>query len=207
MPSHRLVKLLDNRVPERPLISALLYRGLFAGVLDDAEASWAPARDALTEKRQDLGLARPEHAHWDWRTKADTVEAGQHVLVGIELEGIIQGLMAVLQHPRSARLGDRPLVYIDYLESAPWNIKGSAHNGPRFLGVGTVLIAEAVRISIDLGCDGRVGLHSLPQAEEFYEKRCKMTRVGADPGYYDLAYFEYPDDRGIRFLESIGESL
>ncbi|VTR96316.1 Uncharacterized protein OS=Methylomonas sp. FJG1 GN=JT25_10440 PE=4 SV=1 [Gemmata massiliana] len=47
-------------------------------------------------------------------------------------------------------------------------------------------------MSIGATACGRVGLHSLPQAEDFYN-RCGMTRIGPDPHYYDLVYFEYPD--------------
>lgn len=77
--------------------------------------------------------------------------------------------MAVLSLPRPARLGDGYAIYVDYLESAPWNLKNGVEP-PRFLGVGTVLLIEAVRMSADAGFEGRVGLHSLPQAEAFYRK-------------------------------------
>lgn len=127
------------------------------------------------------------------------------MLVAVELDGEVQGLMAILRLPRAARLGNKHVVYVDYLESAPWNLKGSP-DPPRFLGVGTVLMAEAVRISTEEGFEGRVGLHSLPQAEAFYNK-CGMTRLGADPNYYDLVYFEYTGRNGTDWLTSIGETL
>jgi hypothetical protein len=93
---------------------------------------------------------------------------------------------------------------VDYLESAPWNLQGSVVL-PRFLGVGTVLLAEAVRLSVEDGFGGRVGLHSLPQAEAFYA-RCRMTNSGADPDYYDLTYFEYTGHQAAEWLATIGES-
>lgn len=179
--NHRWVNLLDNRVANRPFIRASIYQGYPAPELEAIEASWAEEREMAAVR----GLAPLEHAHWDWRNKADSVEAGRHMLVAIECDGKVQGLMAVLRLPRPARLGDGYVVYVDYLEAAPWNLKSSA-DSPRFLGVGTVLIAEAVRISVEEGFEGRVGLHSLPQAEAFYDK-CRMTRLGEDPTYYDLA--------------------
>jgi hypothetical protein len=127
------------------------------------------------------------------------------MLVALDVDGQIQGLMAILRHARPARLGDGAVVYVDYLEAAPWNLKGFVDR-PRFLGIGTVLMAEAVRVSAEEGLDGRVGLHSLPQAEAFYDK-CKMTRLTADPAYFDLVYFEYSGRQGIDWLNSIGESL
>jgi hypothetical protein len=124
------------------------------------------------------------------------------MLVAVECDGEAQGLMAVLRMPRPARL-DGQLVYVDYLESAPWNLKGFA-DPPMFVGVGTVLIAEAVRLSLEMGFGGQVGLHSLPQAEAFYT-RCRMTRLGPDSSYYDLTYFEYTGQQAADWLGSIGE--
>lgn len=203
--NHRWINLLDNRVAGRPLIQASLYRDYFSRELEAIEASWAEAREKLAAQGQAIGLAPLEHAHWDWRNKADSVEAGHHMLVAVEWNGEVQGLMAVLRHPRPGRLSGGHVVYVDYLESAPWNLKGFGES-PRFLGVGTVLMAEAVRISSETGFEGRVGLHSLPQAEAFYD-RCQMTRLGDDPRYFDLAYYEYSGRSGIHWLTSIGESL
>jgi hypothetical protein len=94
---------------------------------------------------------------------------------------------------------------VDYLEAAPWNLKAIAER-PRFLGVGTLLVAEAVRISAEAGFEGLVGLHSLAQAEGFYQK-CQMTRVGEDPTYFELAYFEHQHRKALDWLSSIGETL
>jgi len=96
------------------------------------------------------------------------------------------------------------MVYVDFLEAAPWNLKASA-TAPRFKGVGTALLVDAVRLSIETGFGGDVGLHSLPQAEPFYT-RCGMTRIGEDPDYYGLPYYEYTSSQAAEWLASIGES-
>jgi hypothetical protein len=127
------------------------------------------------------------------------------MLVAVSTENEVQGLLAVLRRPQRSRMRDDYVVYLDYLESAPWNLRNTGQP-PRFLGVGTVLMAEAIRMSHEEGFEGRVGLHSLPQAETFYEK-CKMTRVGIDPRYYDLIYFEYAGQHGLDWLKSLGEFL
>jgi hypothetical protein len=201
---HRWVKLLDNRFAGRPAIAASVYRNYSQRELEEIEANWAKAREEAAAAGQAAGLVPLEHAHWDWRNKADSIEAGRHMLVAVELDGEVQGLMAVLRFPRPARQDDGHVIYVDYLEAAPWNLKGSV-NSPRYLGVGTVLMAEAVRISIEEGFDGRLGLHSLPQAEPFYE-RCKMTRFEEDSSYFDLAYFEHSGRCGIDWLTAIGAS-
>jgi hypothetical protein len=199
--SRRQVNLIDAHASGRPFVVAELYRDYPPAELDGIEAVWADAREAVAT----TGLAPMEHSHWDWRNKAESVEEGHHMLVAVECEGKVQGLMAVLRFPRLGLLGDEQVVYVDYLESAPWNLKSGA-TPPRFLGVGTILIADAVRISLETGLSGRVGLHSLPQAETFYSSRCRMTRVGPDPNYYDLTYFEYTAQQAKDWLAAIGES-
>jgi hypothetical protein len=203
--SCRNVKLVRASDANRQFVTAQVYRDYPLTELDNIEARWETAREQAAAVGQVAGLAPLEHEHWDWRNKADSVEAGHHMLVAVECDGEAQGLMAVLRTPRSGRLDDGQLVYVDYLESAPWNLKSSV-NPPLFVGVGTVLIAEAIRLSLEMGLHGRVGLHSLPQAEAFYT-RCRMTKVGPDLRYYDLTYFEYTGQLASDWLVSIGEFL
>lgn len=202
--SFRRVSLVDARQSDRPLIAARVYRDCPATGLALIETTWAEARERLAETAEGAGLAPLEHSHWDWRNKADSVQAGRHLLVAVECEGDAQGLMAVLRLPRRSVLENGHVVYVDYLETAPWNLK-MATATPRFLGVGTVLIAEAVRLSLEMQLGGRVGLHSLPQAEAFYARRCGMTRLGPDPAYFDLTYFEHTGQQATEWLASIGE--
>ncbi len=198
--------MVDALAPLRPFLQAYVYRDYPAVLLDDIEASWADARERAATEELATGLAPLEHSHWDWRTKIDSVEAGHHMLVVVECQAIPQGIMAVLRTPRHSSDSGEPVVYIDYLESAPWNLK-STTSRPRFLGVGTVLIAEAVRLSLEMGFNGRIGLHSLPQAEPFYRTRCRMSEFGVDQDYFDLVYFEYTGQQASEWLAAIGESL
>jgi hypothetical protein len=163
--------------------------------LEEVEHSWSPERE----------VSGGEHHKWDWRTKAESVKSGLHRIVAIECRGLVQGLMAILSLPRPARLEPRTdkVLYVDYLETAPWNLKRQSAP-PQFLGVGTLLIATATRLSLDGGMEGRVGLHSLSQAEPFYRQRCMMTDLSADSDYYDLTDFEYTKEQASDLLKKIG---
>ena len=200
--AHRRVWLI--RSADQSSVLADLYRGLPAQVLDEIERMWAEAREAAALEREAAGLNPLEHAHWCWRNKAESVEEGRHMLVAIDCESQWQGAMAVARLPRSGRLGGGSVVHVDYLEVAPWNLK-SPLVAARFKGVGTALLVDAVRLSIETGLDGRAGLHSLPQAEPFYT-RCGMTRVGEDPDYYGLPYYEYTGPQAAAWLASMEES-
>src|SRR5437879_2387181 len=79
-----------------------LYRDYPLAELEAVETRWAQAREALAAVGSAQGLASLEHAHWDWRDKAESVEIGRHMLLAIECNGEVQGLMAVLRNPRPA---------------------------------------------------------------------------------------------------------
>ena len=71
---------------------------------------------------------------------------------------------------------------------------------PRFSGVGTLLLASAIQLSIDEEFAGRIGLHSLPQADAWYVK-CGLTDLGPDPNEkQNLKYFEMTPERAKAFL-------
>jgi hypothetical protein len=150
-----MVRLIDARSPTQVVVSATLYRDYPGILLDEIEAQWQVARDQAANLGQMQGLAPLEHAHWDWRNKTESVQTGRNMLIAIEYEDEVQGLMAVLRTPRFGLLGNGPVVYVDYVESAPWNLRMFV-GAPRFLGVGSTLIADAVRLSVESGLDGRV---------------------------------------------------
>ena len=127
------------------------------------------------------------------------------MIVFIQCLDEVQGLMSVVRTPQFSPWSNQPMVYVDYLESAPWNIR-MAFNEPRYVGVGTVLIAEAIHLSLEMGLDGRVGLHSLKQAEQFYRDRCRMTDFGEDAESSNLRYFEFSSDQAADLLVAIGDS-
>jgi hypothetical protein len=201
--SARIVRLVDSS-DRRRLVEAYVYRDYPSIELEFIESTWATARAQATEQGLSRGLASLEHAHWDWRNKVHSVEAVHHRLVAIEYRNQVQGIMAVLQAPKRSRLSDEPLLYVDYLESAPWNLRSGA-NPPRYMGIGTALIAEAVHLSSDAGLEGRIGLHSLPQSEAFYKSRCRMKELGQDIQYFDLTYFEFTSEQAIQWLADIGD--
>ena len=163
-------------------------------------------RDLLAQELSEA-QAGAEHEDWDWRIKIESLESGRQRLVAIECGGAVQGLLAVLSQPRPALLEPKgePILYIDYLEAAPWNLKRPTSR-PQYLGVGTVMIAQAIKLSREWGWQGRVGLHSLSQAERFYRENCGMTDLGHDSDYYELTYFEYTESQAAHWLAKVGLS-
>ena len=102
--------------------------------------------------------------------------------------------MIVDNTTKRCRLADQAgknLVYVEFVENAPWNRK-ELFDPPRYRGIGTLLMRAAIEASRQEGFKGRIGLHSLPQADAFYAKTCGMTDLGADPDphYSPMHYFE-----------------
>mgnify|MGYP001574334861 FL=1 len=63
-----------------------------------------------------------------------------------------------------------------------------------------MLLLAAVQLSLDEEFQGRIGLHSLPQADDFYSTKCGMTSLGRDGRYQNLTYFEMTREQAAEFL-------
>ena len=148
----------------------------------------------------------PRHWHWDWSTKESALRMLAFAFFGVSCKHKLQGLMKLDVAGRFGRLASqnrKPLVYVDYLETAPWNIKPlmqALGKTPQFAAVGTRLVEAAVRQSLAEGFKGRLALHSLSSSERFYLDVCGMTAVGRDPAKQDLLWCEFTPEQAERFL-------
>ena len=174
-------------------MAADLYDSILDKHLYDHEQHWKPLVASQTV----------QHGHWDWRKKMGHYSSQlSYQSFAIECSGMTQGLMIVntMKRCRISTQANKHLVYVEYLEAAPWN------RGPNqtHKGIGTVLMAAAIQLSIDEGNHGRIGLHSLPQADSFYRDRCGMTDLGPDASYdrkFPLRYFEMTDPQAASYLK------
>ena len=175
--------------------------------LADWEGEWLPELFKGMQRLRRAGVERrhwPQSRHWDWRRK---VAALQGMLANpgfcIVCDGMTQGIMIVDTVKRRCRFEKQEgqhLVYVEFVENAPWN-RAELLGPPRYRGVGSILLRAAVRLSEEFGFHGRIGLHSLPQANDFYANTCGMTDLGADPGYEGLRYFEMTPEQAEAFIE------
>lgn len=180
------------------LRQAELWDGIEERHIIEHETKWAESQSAL------LAQLPPGHheesSHWKLRDKVDEIRG----LIGsqtfaIECDGETQGIIFLDLNQGSwfGTTRGESIVYVDYLQVAPWNRR--TLTSPRFVGVGTVLMSVAANFAIQMGFDGRVGLHSLPQSESFY-RRCGMTEFWRDPEYQCLLYFEMPQSQSTNLL-------
>ncbi len=189
-------------------VEAELWDAITEKNLADWEAEWLPELFTLLQQLNRAGVERrlwPQNRHWNWQTKLKTIEGllGQPCF-SVVCQGVTQGLM-IANTTKRARIRtqlNQHLVYVEYLESAPWNRKKLLPSGQAaYGGIGTILMLAAVEHSLDEEYKGRVGLHSLPQANEFYANVCGMTDFGPDEKYENLRYFEFTPEQAKAFID------
>jgi hypothetical protein len=173
--------------------------------LADFDQHWKPAiHQRLRElpRGSRTSVANLEDWHWDWQKKAD-VFAGRldYQSFALECAGMTQGLMlcSLVHVAREPSQRNQHLVYVEYVHTAPWN-RPLFTNAPIYKGIGGILIAAAVSLSIEQEFAGRIGLHSLPQSESWYREFCGMTDLGIDEDYQQLRYLEMTAEQAARFL-------
>lgn len=198
-----------RKVASGDAVEAELWDAIEEVQLVDWQLHWLPAVVEKIRALQSAGVSMsewPESWHWIWPKKmAGVTDLLAFRGYSVRCEGLTQGLMRVdlSLFARAPSQKAKPLVYVEYLEVAPWN-RAEFGDAPRYRGVGKALITAAITLSIEEGFQGRVGLHSLPRADGFYREKCGMTDLGPDPDCQDLRYFEMSPAQAAAFLEGRG---
>ena len=186
---------------------AELWDAITERQLADWEAEWVPELFQAVRRLNSAGVARsawPQNRHWDWRRKTEALQGMlAHPGFSIVCAGVTQGMMLMDTTMKRCRIptqSGKNLVYVEFIESAPWNRAELLFNPPRYRGIGTVLIRAAIELSKSEDFKGRIGLHSLPQANSFYANTCGMTDLGIDQAYQGLRYFEMTPEEAEAFI-------
>ena len=187
-------------------VEAILYDAIQPNHTHDADTKWKEHFDAVSQSKgvsaKQLKMVE-ESSHWNWSAKFQAT-AGQLIYqsFAIECDRVTQGLMITNSDGKACKIEaqkNKPLVYVEYLEVAPWNRPSLGTQ--RYKWVGKTMIAAAIQTSIDLDFKGRIGLHSLPQADQFYINICGMTDLGQDAAYKgQLRYLEMTSEQAYNFL-------
>ena len=201
------IQIIDNQSEQ--LVDAEIFDEITLAHFIETQAAWRPvvleAARALSQNPTQATLI-PRHFHWDWTRKEAELKMLALKFYGISCRGHLQGIMKVETVAHSCRLPEqrgKPLVYVDYIEAAPWNIKQlmtPLGKPQQYRAVGSRLFEAAVLQSDEEGFKGRIGLHSLPGAEGFYVKECGMTPVGRDPHKQNLLWCEFTPEQARRYL-------
>lgn len=199
-----LVYLKDRRTGE--LVEATMVYRLSARELQlTEEKDWRPVIQQRLDKLEEEGVAKeqwPQHSGWSWQHKYK--KYGRSIayrFFGIRRDEQLQGLMLISTLFQKGRYIDhegKPILYVHYIETAPWNLRAFIDE-PKYGLVGTNFIDAAITLSIDEECEGRIALHSLPQSDSFYQN-CGMLNLGLDANYDNLRYFEMTKEQAQAFI-------
>ena len=143
------------RDDQNKAVQAQLIAGISAAALDDWEASWQP----FIQRKIQPGAS--PRGRWNWRQKVDARLALPTQGFTVACNGSTEGLMIVESAMQRGRLPEQHgqhLIYVEFLESAPWNQK-ALNDPPRYRGVGSTLLRAAVEYSFEEQFKGRIGLH------------------------------------------------
>ena len=175
------------------------------------DKEWASEKSRILQellKHTNPRNEKPQSLHWDWSRKSSALRLLAASGFGVTADGKWQGVMMTKtgldsRHPNST---GKPIVYIDYLETAPWNwnLNKIGQIGT-YRSVGSILFRQSVIQSKKESFRGRIGLHSLPQSVNFYES-LGMENLGPDPSKQNLPYFELTEASALKFLSEKGDS-
>jgi hypothetical protein len=186
--------------------AAELWDGITDQQLGDWEGEWLPELFKAVQKLHRAGVERrhwPQSRHWNWRKKTEALQGMlAHPGFSIVCNGMTQGMMIVDTTMKRCRIEEQKgknLVYVEFVENAPWN-RPELAQPPLYRGIGSILVRAAIALSQEEEFKGRIGLHSLPQANSFYANTCGMSDLSMDPDYQDLRYFEMTPEQAEAFI-------
>lgn len=202
---------LKNRVTNE-FETASLFHGIDKDNLSHIEGRWRPLFELRREQAKAAGVSmsdiNAEDGHWNWGSKALAAikDPFLYDIFALECGGNTQALLLTCKgsadcfsrHPQHLKAD---MIYVEFLATAPWNRPGLVKE-PIYKGSGRVLIGTAISLSVEEELAGRIGLHSLPGAEDFYRDVIGMTDLGKDQAgpHKGLRYFELPESQVSDFL-------
>jgi hypothetical protein len=137
----------------------------------DIDFNWKPQLRQERAWDQELELSTYLHSSQDQQAKSE--------IYILECNLIAQGLIVFTPGIQLSRLEpSKGILYLNWLSVAPWN-RRYLTNLAEHKGVGTALFTFAILRSIDLGLEGRIGLHTVKNSEKFYDK-LQLTDLGYD---------------------------
>lgn len=192
-------------VSTRRCVDAELSFGISETDLQQSETVWASEQAEAIKRLIENNVPRDkwdQSSHWNWRRKIEPIrQLLTHGTFSIRVKGMVQGMM-VLKVTGTARVESQKgnaLVYVDFVQNAPWNRPELTGGAPRYRGIGSILVGEAINFSLDEEMKGRIALHSLPQSERFYRDKCGMSDLGPDGAYQNLRYFEMTPEQAEQY--------
>jgi hypothetical protein len=156
--------------------------------------------DPVTRDEMKKGI-HDEDSHWKWFNKSVAMKSDDYKWFFFRTQDEIQAV-CLIYHPKRATLTAHDIFYIEFIAVAPWN-RDTPMEKKHYSKVGTLLLTNVMSYCLNtLGYKPGLCLHSLPQAESFYEQYLGMQRC-PNEDKDELFYYEMAESK---FLELTGGS-
>jgi hypothetical protein len=141
-----------------------------------------PSDAVLWERDWKPPLTQAGHpaAQWPWDAHIERAKGEDgRLCIALARADRLEALASLVVEEANSRLEEGAnIIYVEYVGVAPEHLQPPL--GRRAIkGLGGILVAQAVRLSNELGFQGRVGLHSKPEVEGFYS-RLGFSRVALE---------------------------
>lgn len=182
-------------------------------------SEWAEMRKLACDRGFVSKESYKETLGWDWRElRQSAAFIPRTASVVCAIGSCIHGAMIFsirYERPKCPETLSplRRILYVDYLEVAPWNRIRERQDwiaAGQFQMVGTQLIVYAIKMSVLAGCRGIVGLHSLTSSEPYYRLGLGMWEGELEYDVEDnnkYRYFEFSENRIERLIVSVTSKL
>lgn len=147
-----------------------------------------------------LESVQTEHMHWDWVAKSCVYKSDEYRWFYLYADKKPQGA-CLIYHPKESALSKLNIFYVEFFSSAPWNTNCVVQKR-EYLHVGSILLKAVLKYCTEfLKLDAGFSLHSLPQANEYYQKLNMLNVEKLDKG--EMLYFELPNDDALKLLGAL----
>ena len=148
--------------------------------------------DDDNERKKVLESIIYQDSHWDYVLKSIHFKSNSYDWFFLISDSKIQGV-CITFHPKDSLLDKNEIFYIEYVSVAPWNRKNLFCDRV-FKSVGTKLVkcAQSYAVATHKLSYG-FSLHSLPQANGYYEHLGMKAIVGHEKG--PMNYYEMPKEK------------
>ncbi|EKN6274144.1 TPA: hypothetical protein ACVH97_003535 [Yersinia enterocolitica] len=150
------------------------------------------------EETQDwLSKIQTEDYHWQWISKSMQYDTDEYKWFFLKTKENIEAA-CLIYFPKKSALNDNDIFYVEFIAVAPWN-RFSPLEKKRYNSIGKKLLQEIIKYSTStLGYQYAFCLHSLPQAQGFYEYigMVHIDKLDKRP----LQYYEIDNDQSMKFV-------
>lgn len=148
------------------------------------------------ERETAINQIDAEHIHWDWVNKSKHYQQDEYSWFYFLVDDSIEAV-CLTYHPKDSVIDSEKIFYIEYIAVAPWN-KAHPLFPRKFSGIGSLMISNLQRYFKDsLGYRYGFSLHSLPQAESYYQHIGMTPIKGHEKD--NLPYLEMDSQSSERF--------